>query len=46
MVSQIDKGTTREALVEMSWPFMDGLEREQLRARAIGAVYDEVIAGR
>lgn len=35
-------GSTRDAVTQMSWPFMDGLDAENLRERAIGAVYDEI----
>lgn len=42
--AEIARGTPREQAVRMSWPFMDGLEREALRPRAIGAVYDEALA--
>lgn len=41
----IADGKTRDEAVEMSWGFMDGLERDQLRGRAIGFVYDELKAG-
>lgn len=39
---EIDKGTSKEAAQEMSWAFMDGLGFEAIRARAIGAVFDEL----
>jgi glyoxylase-like metal-dependent hydrolase (beta-lactamase superfamily II) len=39
---EVASGTPREAVMRMAWPFMEGLEREQIRARAIGAVFDEV----
>ncbi len=42
---EIDKGTSRENAQEMSWAFMEGLEFESIRARAIGAVYDELSGG-
>lgn len=35
-------GSPRDAVVQMTWPFMEGLGAEQLRPRAIGAVYDEL----
>jgi cyclase len=40
--AEIDKGTAKEEVVAMSWPFMDGLQFEQIKGRAVGAVYDEV----
>jgi glyoxylase-like metal-dependent hydrolase (beta-lactamase superfamily II) len=40
--AEIDAGTTREEAARKSWPFMDGLGFEQIRPRAIGAVYDEL----
>ena len=39
---EIDQGTPKEKVVEMSWPFMDGLGFEQIRSRAIDFVYDEL----
>jgi hypothetical protein len=39
---EIDKGTSKEVAQEMSWAFMDGLGFEAIRARAIGAVFDEL----
>ncbi|MFG0286022.1 MAG: MBL fold metallo-hydrolase [Phycisphaerales bacterium JB039] len=39
--SLVKAGWDRERATTMSWGFMEGLERPQLRARAIGAVYDE-----
>jgi len=35
-------GLSREEITAMSWPFMDGLDREGLRSRAIAAVFDEL----
>lgn len=35
-------GKTRDEIMAMSWTFMDGLERDALRPRAISAVYDEL----
>ncbi len=40
--AEIDKGTPKDQITEMSWDFMEGLGFEQARARAIGAVYDEL----
>lgn len=39
---EIDAGTSREDALTKTWPFMDGLGFEQVRPRAIGAVYDEL----
>jgi cyclase len=39
---QIDAGTTKEAVAEMQWDFMDGLGFDRIRSRAINAVYDEL----
>lgn len=36
-------GRSRDEVVAMTWPFMDGLG-DQGRARAVGAVYDELLA--
>ncbi|MFG0259813.1 MAG: MBL fold metallo-hydrolase [Phycisphaerales bacterium JB041] len=41
---EVAKGTAKEDVAAMSWDFMDGLGFEQVRSRAIGAVYDEVVA--
>ena len=41
---EVRRGTPRGQVVEKTWPFMDGLGFEQIRPRAIGAVYDEVRA--
>lgn len=35
-------GAKKEDIMQMSWPFMDGLEFAQIRPRAIGAAYDEL----
>lgn len=43
--AEIDKGTSKENAQEMSWAFMEGLEFGSIRARAIGAVYDELTGG-
>jgi len=40
----IADGKTKEETTEMSWGFMEGLGREQLRPRAIAFVYDEIKA--
>ena len=37
-------GKPKDDITAMTWDFMDGLGFEQVRARAIGAVYDEVLA--
>lgn len=42
---EIAAGTTREDAIQKTWPFMDGLGFEQVRPRAIGAVYDELSNG-
>jgi len=42
---EIKKGTTKEDAQQMSWPFMDGLGFEQIKGRAIGAVYDQIKGG-
>ncbi|GAB5495849.1 MAG: hypothetical protein Phyf2KO_09290 [Phycisphaerales bacterium] len=42
--AEIDKGTSKEDAQQMTWPFMDGLQFEQIKGRAIGAVYDELSA--
>ncbi len=40
--AEIDKGTTKEAAANKSWPFMKGLGFEGIKGRAIEAVYDEL----
>lgn len=40
--AEIKKGTPKEQVVEMTWPFMEGLGFEQIKGRAVGAVYDQV----
>ena len=42
--AEVAKGTAKDDVVAMTWDFMDGLGFEQVRGRAIGAVYDEVVA--
>lgn len=42
VAKEIRRGKTREDITAMSWEFMDGLGFEQVRGRAIGAVYDEL----
>lgn len=42
--AEIEKGTPKEEIVEMSWDFMDGLGFEQIRGRMISGVYDELTA--
>lgn len=39
---EIERGTPKDKVTEMSWPFMDGLGFEQIRSRAIDFVYDEL----
>ncbi len=39
---EIDAGKTGDETAEMSWEFMNGLGFEQVRARAIRAVYNEL----
>jgi hypothetical protein len=41
----IADGKTKVETMEMSWDFMEGLGREQLRPRAISFVYDEMKVG-
>lgn len=41
---EVAKGTSKADVAEMRWDFMDGLGFEQVRSRALGAVYDEVVA--
>ncbi len=40
---EIRAGKTRDEVVQMSWPFMDGLGFPQARPRALGAAYDELV---
>lgn len=40
--AEIEKGTPKDELVNMSWAFMDGLGFEQIKPRVIGGVYDEL----
>lgn len=40
--AEIEAGTTREEAAKKSWPFMEDLGFEQVRPRAIAAVYDEL----
>lgn len=42
---EVRRGTPKEEVQSMSWAFMDGLGFEQIRGRAIGAVYDEIAGG-
>jgi len=35
-------GKSRDEVIAMSWPFMDGLGAENVKGRAIAAVYDEL----
>jgi cyclase len=42
VAKQVRLGKTKEDVSAMSWDFMDGLGFEQVRSRALGAVYDEV----
>ncbi len=41
--AEVKKGTSKEEAQQMSWPFMDGLGFEQIKSRAIGAVYDQLV---
>jgi cyclase len=41
----VEAGEPKDEVVQKSWPFMEGLGFEQIRSRAIGAVYDEVSGG-
>ena len=43
--ADIDAGLSKDAIAAKSWDFMDGLGFEQVRPRAINAVYDELTAG-
>ncbi len=43
--AEIDRGVPHDEAVQRSWDFMKGLDGEQVRARAISAVYRE-LAGR
>lgn len=45
VAKEIRRGRARDEVVEMRWDFMEGLGFEQVRARAIGAVYDEIERG-
>ncbi|HBU41951.1 MAG TPA: hypothetical protein DEB57_03600 [Microbacterium sp.] len=40
--AEIEKGTSKEDAQQMTWPFMDGLGFEQVKSRAVGAVYDQI----
>ena len=40
--AEIKKGTSKEDAQQMTWSFMDGLGFEQIKSRAIGAVYDQI----
>ncbi len=42
VAAEIEKGTSKEDAQQMTWPFMDGLGFEQIKGRAIGAVYDQL----
>ncbi len=42
VAKEIRQGKTKEDITAMSWEFMDGLGFEQVRARALSAVYDEL----
>lgn len=42
--AEIDKGTSKEDAQQMMWDFMEGLQFEQVKGRAVGAVYDELKA--
>ncbi|MCW5754651.1 MAG: MBL fold metallo-hydrolase [Phycisphaeraceae bacterium] len=42
VAKEIRSGKTKEDISAMSWPFMEGLGFEQVRSRAINAVYDEL----
>ncbi len=44
--AELDKGTEREAVIEMTFPFMEGLGFEQIRPITIGVAYDEYKAKR
>lgn len=43
--ADIDAGVSKEDAQAKTYPFMEGLGFEQARARAIGAVYDELAGG-
>ncbi len=42
VAADIEVGVTRDEAIEKTYPFMQGVEFERLRARAIGSAYDEV----
>ena len=42
----IDEGKSKDEAMAMSWDFMEGLGRDQLRPRAISFVYEEISADR
>ncbi len=42
VAAEVARGTAKADVEAMSWSFMDGLGFEQIRSRAIGAVFDEV----
>lgn len=46
VMKEVRAGTPKEEATAMRWDFMDGLGFEQVRARAIGAAYDEAAASR
>ena len=39
---EVERGASRDEVMAKSWPFMNGLEFEQIRPRAIGAAFDEL----
>jgi len=45
VAKEIRLGKARDEVVAMRWDFMEGLGFEQVRERAIGAVYDELKRG-
>ncbi len=42
----VQAGWEREVATTMQWPFMDGLQRPELRPRAIGVTFDEHVRAR
>jgi cyclase len=44
--ADIDAGVTREDATAKTYPFMEGLQFESIRPRAIGVVYDDVASRR
>lgn len=43
--TEIDKGTPKDDITQMSWAFTEGLEYPRLGVKAIGSAYDELTDG-